>query len=482
MRKNTILLSVIIIHLFANTLTCYGQKRGAIWYFGNGAGLDFRADTVKPLTDGVLQTDEGCATLCDDQGNLLFYTDGRTVINKNHQVMQNGSDLFGSTTSTQSSIIVKKPGSLHEYYIFTVGPWADTNGLRYSVVDLNQNNGLGAVTQEKNIKIVAPVVEKIAAVQHSNGVDFWIISHLFGNNTFLSYLLTGNGLDTANPVISNVGISIDSDVNYVVGYLKSNLSGTQLACANRADNVGLFDFNKSTGKLTSAFEFTFNRLSVFGPYGVEFSPNGKFLYVAVEGISHPIYQFNLESPDSITMMTSAVELGYSNYDLGALQLGSDGRIYVASENAQFLGIIENPDSLGLGSNYIRQGIWLDGPLSKKGLPNFSNVVIEVDSTKTQPDPKPDDIASMSFPNVFTPNNDGINDHFNAENTGSITNFRIDIFNRWGSLMFTSTNPDFSWDGTFQGNACAEGTYFWMISIGDESVKTSKQQGTVTLLR
>jgi gliding motility-associated-like protein len=474
--------SFFLFIFLANT-ALVAQKRGAVWYFGYGAGLDFRTDTVKAITDGVLSTDEGCATLCDNQGNLLFYTDGRSVLTKKHKIMPNGGDLLGDKTSTQSSIIVQKPNSATSYYIFTVGPWADTNGLCYTVVDMSQNNGLGVVTVEKNIRIVAPTAEKVTAIQHSNGVDFWIVTHLYGNNTFLSYLLTSAGVDTANPVISNVGINIDFDVNYVVGYLKSNLAGTQIACANRANNVGLFNFDKSTGILTPAFEFVFKSLSLFGPYGVEFSPNGKLLYVAVEGVSHPIYQFNLESADSLTMMNTAVPLGYSGYDLGALQLGSDGRIYIASENAPFLGVIEYPDSVGLSCNYIEQGINLNGRLSKKGLPNFSNVIIEVDTTTTPPPvEKPDTTAAIVFPNVFTPNADGVNDLFLAQVFGTFDDFNIEIYNRWGSLVFQSSRADFNWDGTYNGRACADGTYFWLASFKTDLGNNEVKKGFVTLMR
>ena len=61
----------------------FAQKEAAIWYFGEYAGLDFNSGSPVALTNGQLSTDEGCTTISDKNGNLLFYTDGKVVYNKN---------------------------------------------------------------------------------------------------------------------------------------------------------------------------------------------------------------------------------------------------------------------------------------------------------------------------------------------------------------------------------------------------------------
>ncbi len=131
--KKRLLLFVLCLPLFGLAL-----KEGNIWYFGENAGLDFNSGSPVALTDGMLNTDEGCASICDTNGSLLFYTDGMTVYNKNHIVMPNGTGLLGHNSSTQSAIIVKKPMSNNLYYIFTVdGNSGSGGGLSYSVVNLN---------------------------------------------------------------------------------------------------------------------------------------------------------------------------------------------------------------------------------------------------------------------------------------------------------------------------------------------------------
>ena len=114
--KNLVLIFILILF----SVSTFAQKEGAIWYFGYGAGLDFTSHYPKPLTDGQLETREGVATISDSKGNLLLYTDGTSVWNKLHQVMDNGTGLFGNVSSTQSSMVVPKPGSPSIYYIFTV--------------------------------------------------------------------------------------------------------------------------------------------------------------------------------------------------------------------------------------------------------------------------------------------------------------------------------------------------------------------------
>ena len=103
--------------------TSHSQREASRWYFGDKAGLDFNSGVPVALTDGELRTHEGCSTISDQNGNLLFYSDGFNVWDKAHKLMPNGTNplgLLGHESSTQSAIIIPRPGSLTQYYIFTV--------------------------------------------------------------------------------------------------------------------------------------------------------------------------------------------------------------------------------------------------------------------------------------------------------------------------------------------------------------------------
>ena len=80
MKRLGFILSILICSVFFAT----AQNEGNIWYFGENAGLDFNSGAPVPLIDGQLNTLEGCAAISDNSGDLLFYTDGMTVYNKNH--------------------------------------------------------------------------------------------------------------------------------------------------------------------------------------------------------------------------------------------------------------------------------------------------------------------------------------------------------------------------------------------------------------
>ncbi|MBT8301331.1 MAG: hypothetical protein KJO63_08385, partial [Maribacter sp.] len=123
-----------------------GQGETSNWYFGNNAGIRFNNNgTVTALDDGRLNTFEGCTTISNALGDLLFYTEGIVVYDRNHNVMQNGTGLYGDPSSTQSAIIVPQPLDPNIFYIFTVDTSVTETdpdfGLNYSIVDLTLNNG-----------------------------------------------------------------------------------------------------------------------------------------------------------------------------------------------------------------------------------------------------------------------------------------------------------------------------------------------------
>ena len=164
MIKNLLLLFLFLLLLNSAS----GQKEDNTWYFGRNAGLDFSGDTPLPLHNGQINTYEGCSTISDGAGNLLFYTDGMKVWNRTHMLMKNGTGLAGHPSSTQSGLIIKKPGSETLYYVFSIDTkdyWFEVGSfaLRYSVVDLSVENGLGEVIN-KNVLLHAESCEKLAAL------------------------------------------------------------------------------------------------------------------------------------------------------------------------------------------------------------------------------------------------------------------------------------------------------------------------------
>ena len=116
MRKTiAFFLIFFLLVFFFSSNKLFAQGEANIWYFGHGAGLDFNSGTPIAITDGALNTVEGCASISNSSGSLLFYTNGATVWNKQHQPMPNGTGLMGDSSSTQAAVIVPKPGSQSIY-------------------------------------------------------------------------------------------------------------------------------------------------------------------------------------------------------------------------------------------------------------------------------------------------------------------------------------------------------------------------------
>ena len=344
-------------------LVSHAQGEANIWYFGQNAGLDFNSGSPVALTNGQLVTDEGCATISNSSGQLLFYTDGITVYNKNHVVMINGNGLMGHPSSTQSATVVPMPGSSYLYYIFTTDNEHDPNGFRYSIVDMNLDGGNGAVTTDKNVLVYTPTIENLGVTKHGNGQDYWIITHGWNSNSFIAYQLTASGLNLT-PIVTNIGqIITGSPTDYVAaGTIKISPSGSKLAFISVSDIAQLFDFNNSTGVLSNGIT-----LSTEGGdlYGAAFSPDESLLYIS--NTFGTIHQFNLNATD---IPNSEITI-YNGDILGQMQVGPDNKIYVAFGSRFYLGVINNPNVLGLGCNFQRDGIYLGGKKSKLGLPSFN---------------------------------------------------------------------------------------------------------------
>jgi len=356
LKKTFLILFLISSHFL------FAQGEGNIWYFGFNAGLDFNVDPPTILTNSSLSSNEGCASICDASGNLLFYTEGSTVWNKNHDIMSNGDGLLGNASATQSCIIVKKPEDNNTYYVFTIDFEAGNNGFRYSEVNMLPNSGLGVVlVANKNTLLLDAVAEKVTAVQHADGINTWVVTHGWNNNNFYAYLVTNSGVNNT-PVISSIGpISNGVDQNSA-GALIFSPNGEKVAMCNNRNETILFDFDTNTGAISNPL--TINNKT--NTYGAAFSPLGNILYTS--NFSQNIFQYNLNATD-----ISASEFVLSNSQntqFGQLQLAPDGKIYLAKSGSNTLGVINSPENIGIACSFNVNGIELEEGTSGIGLPAF----------------------------------------------------------------------------------------------------------------
>ena len=371
---------------------CVAQKQGNIWYFGDHAGLNFNSGNPVAITDGQTglypnpgSHSEGCSVISDSAGNFLFYSNGEKAWNKNHQIMLNGDSLLGHSSSTQSALIVPQPQSSRYFYLFTTDAFIYNNlknGLRYSVVDMCLDNGKGAiVNNKKNILLLDTVSEKLTATKHTNGIDYWIVTHKYFSNAFYSYLLTANGI--TDTIISHIGsahqnVFFPGNTNAAIGQMKISPNGTKIALCFSNTNPAvseLFNFNNSTGVVSNFISLPTDSIGM-NLYGVEFSPDNSKLYFSYNEYSR-IYQYDLNAgggnANSIKSSKTLISNSSNQSDyVNGMQLGTDGKIYVAKLQETFLATINNPNTQGLGCNFQDNAVSLNNKTCSYGLPNFIN--------------------------------------------------------------------------------------------------------------
>ncbi|MBW2961374.1 T9SS type B sorting domain-containing protein [Mesonia aestuariivivens] len=419
MKKKLFYLILIIPHFFL------AQGEANYWYFGVNAGVNFNTSPPTAITNGQLNTNEGCSSISDESGNLLFYTDGSTIWNRDHQIMSNanyfnGNGLNGDPSSTSSGLIVPHPTNPNLYYVFTVdephhdnadtypnqgpgtpsGEYSDlagssvpqdddgfNNGLNYSIVDMSLDGGLGdVITTDKNVHLITynpsdseeikyKCSEKITAVKGSDCNSIWLVTHFI--DKFYAFKIDNSGI-SPTPVVSEVGptIPISSYRRAAIGYIKISPNGKKLLIAhntrtynqigsNAAEDGGvyLYDFDDATGIVSNNISLVEN----VNPYGVEFSMETKKAYAtATSGNSSILYQWDLEATDisrSITIIP-----GVSTRNATALQLAPNGKIYKPVISTSKLAVINNPE---LDANQVNYSENIsDGAIELKRIVNF----------------------------------------------------------------------------------------------------------------
>lgn len=372
MIKKILLRLFSLLALVGLILPCWGQRENTNWYFGANAAVNFPISGAPTAVLGsAMNTSEACASASDAAGQLLFYTNSETIWTKNNQVMANGTSQGGHNSCSQGALIVQNPANDQQYYVFVLDAAENllVGGLKYSLVDMTRQGGLGQVIQSQVQISSVRLTEKITAVPHPNGRDTWIVVHGWQTNIFYAYLLTPNGLQTS-PVTTGIGAvhsgggGATANANSV-GYMRVSSDGRKLALGIRDDNFELFDFDPMTGRLANYIPLQ----TVYRSYGVEFSPNNRLLY-GTDLDGRGIYQYDLQAGSASAIASSGQLIATTSNNVGAVQAGPDGKLYVSVVGSYYLSVIQNPNVRGTGCNFRENSVYLNGNTARTGLPNF----------------------------------------------------------------------------------------------------------------
>lgn len=358
MVKSSLALAFLILWVFGLSAQNY---RANHWSFGLFNGLDFSSGTAVTVTDSLTGAG-GASAICDDNGDLVFYSNGNAVWQANGAFMQNGTGLVGASATTQTSLIVPSVTSTTRYYLFVLDSDANSDGLQYYTIEMILNGGLGSVLGPDTL--MSPATEKLAGTKHGNDKDYWVVAHRWNSDDFGAYLVDANGVNST-PVISSTGIEHlnSAGAGEEDGQMKFSPDGTKLVTCNFSSGyVQLFDFDNSTGTVSNPINI-YGPSATFFPYGVAFSADSKKLFVSRKDNTPTlakVFQFDLDHASEECLLASETIIAdtgtYPFKQPGDLQLGIDKKIYSASYDGgtgqnTSLNVIHTPHKMGSEANF-----------------------------------------------------------------------------------------------------------------------------------
>ena len=344
------------------------SKHANVWVFGFNTAIDFNQNPPKPLKKYFTNLIEGGASFCDNRGRLIIYSgyssiSGKIAIfNQMDSFVKNGDGLKTSFSANTHTLMLQHPDDTSIIYIFTA-PYSFTSqkdGYNYNVYNIKKDSLI-----IKNKLLLQNGSEKMSAVFHPNGRDILITMKQHGNNCYNTYIITKNGINTC-PIILCAGVAqnITADGQ---GFLKYSSDAQFIANAFIVDALKIELFKKDPNIHTLIPYRTINLNYSNQPYGLEFSPNGKYLYyTTASSDSSRLVQHNLQTNKEITIYKDFVR-----EQIFGIQLAPDGKIYVSNEIDTVLGVINYPNEEGLACNLNIRGFSLNGSYAMYGMPSFN---------------------------------------------------------------------------------------------------------------
>lgn len=359
--------TVLFLTFILLTLASHAQFEAKQWFFGDGAGIDFKTGSASAFNQYQMNSVFGSTVMSDCNGELLFYSNGQRIYNKYNQSLNNDT-ISGS--SSLPVLAVPVPNSNKQYYLFYMKHQGDTTVLKYALLDMS--NAAGIIIT-KNVLLEYLTCNKIAAVHHENNNDFWLLTHPYRSNQFNAYAITSSGISTS-PVTSFAGPVINKSDDRD-GAMSFSADGRILVNAFNSGHIGIYNFDRSTGSVWMKMDLT--NTAIQNPNSAAFSPSANRLYVASR-VSSSLYQMDISSGTAASSVASVVQMDQLvSGQLGDIQLGLDGRLYIAIGVSNRLAQINFPDLNFPDCNYQRYGLFLNGNSSNFGLPDFVQTFFNV---------------------------------------------------------------------------------------------------------
>jgi len=422
-------------------------------------------------------------SMSDSLGNLLFYTNGCSIFNKENNIMENGGNInpgnihnnnciepFNAYTASRGAIAFQ--ADYKTFYLFHQGLKLVTdsvidvydNKLYLSKIDMTQNNGLGKVI-EKNFVVLEDTMQggDLTAVKKSNNIDWWVLIPKRTSNTYFKILFTPNGVESVSTQ------TIGDSTKYIGdGGDQAVFSpdGTKYVRYNPFDEISIFDFDRETGELSN-----YQKVSIPGDTafvgGAAISPNSRYLYISSQ---IRFYQYDLQAPD---IAASQVLLGeYDGYQspfplattFFTCQLAPDCKIYCCTYNGcDVLHVVNYPDEPGLACNFVQHGVQLPS-YNTLSMPNFPNYRLGTGQPTCTPTASGEVVQVQQSAKVYpNPASGELNLEFST-GTGKPIVFRL--YDPTGRLASYWTLEGDGQPQSLNISGLASGLYLWQLNTVD----------------
>ena len=376
--------SVICLVLFFYSIINFAQNERNIWYFGQRAGLDFNSGSPVEITDnaltrniffGIVEGPDNLGVVNDEDGNLLFYTEGNRFYDKSHNLMPSSPTFVYSQIGSQLAVS-RNPGNENQYYVFIQEQVGLRVDLKYFVVDMTLNNGFGDIlTDTSGILIRNLTTQHLTTARHYNGRDIWVIC--ISQNFFRSYLITENGIRLDNVTSQSILGLDDLNVAYNRGMMVSSPDSKKIAvCFPIASTIRIYDFDNLTGKLSfNDIEVTAEKLNLvpssqanLSLATAEFTHDSKFVYFADS--ANGMHRINLENSTGISLDHEVIVDPNNGFPFNQLCRGPDRKIYSIQPNGPLIGAVNNPADVIGNVSFDNNSIILNNANNLIDFPSF----------------------------------------------------------------------------------------------------------------
>jgi gliding motility-associated-like protein len=358
---------LFIVALLSNIQVLIAQPAIQNLYFNSAVNitrLNFATEPPTVIPTGIPDAGgvaEGIAHYEDQDGNVIFWVNSNGVYNQNGALMSGASGIL--TNSSAAEICVcPKPEDDNKYYIFY--NTETCSALRYSIVDMSLNGGLGNVTNLNAVIDNASFGEGLEVIRIPGTCEYWLVGYQCGTG-FKRFRIDSGGI-TPGTIIQNYATPAGYD-----GRGELDFHRNKIGCAFAFSNtVFVSDFDAIAGTITNPTTIN-NAAFNNAPYGLEFSPDASKMYFTLwySGfVTNDIYQYDFATQT----YTGYNAPGSSN--LGHIEMGSDGKLYIVHDTSPGITVINNPNdpvptfstintanALGLGiSDFIQSDIFNTG--------------------------------------------------------------------------------------------------------------------------